>query len=249
MTASVAPYIGHPGAGKWDTVEVANATSGYVPQIPVGTKIEVVDPYWGAQTLIRLSVPTSTAVKVGQAAIWNNAFSYTALPNTANLGRSVAFSKNSIPSNATYVQYAWFVVSGTTPIYCGASVTADTAFGVTAAGTCGAIANGKQILNARVTVAATATVAKANSWADYNSTTLHVPLGSDGWFVGAVLSGTGIASGATVTAISSDGKTVTMSAATTAAVNGTVTATYNDGSSNYWNVASFDFPFAQGQVT
>lgn len=247
MTASINSVIGFPSAQKHDAVEVATATSGYVPQIALGSIIAVQDPYWGGRELIRLEVGTSTAVKVGQIATWNGSFQYSAVANTANLGRNVAFALSSVASNATYKQYAWFIIAGVAPVYCGASVAADTAFGITAAGTGGAIANGKQILNARITTASTATVAKSNCTAASGSYYLRVP-NSDGWFVGVVLSGTGIASGATVAEISSDGLTVRMSAVTTAAVNGTVTATYNDGSANYYNVATFDRPFAQGQV-
>jgi hypothetical protein len=142
------------------SVEVADATSGYVPKIPVGTIANFVDPYWGGLECIRLSIPVSTAVRVGTLSTLTATGSFVAVPNTANLGQSVAVCASDVPSNATYVQYAWFVIAGRFPVLSGASVAADTAFGITAAGSAGAIAAGKQILNARVQVAATTTVVK-----------------------------------------------------------------------------------------
>lgn len=242
------PVIGIQPVGNFsNAVEVATATSGYTPLIPVGTVLNVVDPYWGNLKVIRLKIPTSTAVSVGNIAIYDNAYQYTAVPNTANLGQPVAFSLSSVASNATYVQYAWFAQAGTTPVLCGASVAANTAFGITAAGKGGAIANGKQILNARVQVAATTTVAKTAQTTN-GSPIIRVSV-ADGWFVGLPISGTGIPASTTISAIDGDNRTVTMSANATATGGVTVTGTYNDGSSNYWNVVTFNDPFAQGQIT
>jgi hypothetical protein len=145
------------------SVEVATAASGYVPKTAVGSTMLVVDPYWGQQELIRLKVPTSTALSVGTIVTWDNTFSVTAVPNTANLGQPVAFILNNVVSNATVPQYVWGVVGGACVALCGASVAANTAYGITAAGKGGAIANGKQIVNSRVQVAASTTVVKANT--------------------------------------------------------------------------------------
>lgn len=214
----------------------------------LGTKLNVVDPYWGGQEVIYLAIPTSTALSVGSLVTWDNTDTIAAAPNTANLGQPVAFCLNAVASNASSVQYGWFVISGAFVSLAGASVAANTAFGITAAGKTGAIANGKQIVNARVQVAATKTVVKANSSTQNGSTVLKVT-NSDGWFVGLPLSGTGIAGSTTISAISSDGTTVTMNNAATATGAVSVTGTYNDGSSNYWNTITCERPFAQGQVT
>ncbi len=235
-------------------VEVATAASGYQPLIPVGTIAAFNDPYWGGLECIRLSIPTSTAVQVGQLSTITSSFGFVSVPNTANLGQSVAFSVNNVPSNASFTQYAWFVIGGRYPVYAGASVAADTAFGITAAGQTGAIANGKQILNARVQLAATTTVVKANTVTASGSSILKVS-NSDGWFVGVALSGTGIPASTSVGAIDPTGTLVSMvQTGTTTAQNATasgsvsVTGTYNDGT-KFWNVVTFDRPFAQGQVT
>jgi glycerol uptake facilitator-like aquaporin len=63
-----------------------------------------------------------------------------------------------------------------------------------------------------------------------------------------ILSGTGIAAGTTITDIDPSGTQVTLSAVTTAAVNGTVTATYNNGTI-FYNVAHINNPIAQGAIT
>jgi hypothetical protein len=169
------------------------------------------------------------------------------VPNTANLGQPVGFVLNAVPSNAS-VQYGYILISGKFVGYSGASVAAAAAIGITAAGKLGAVAAGKQILNCKVQAAATTTVAKTNCATQSGSNQLKV-LDSDGWFIGVVLSGTGIAGGTTVTGISTDGRTVTLSANATATGSVTVTGTYNDASSNYWNVIDVNRAFAQGQIT
>ena len=57
-----------------------------------------------------------------------------------------------------------------------------------------------------------------------------------------------IAAGTTVSSIDPSGRFVTLSAVTTAAVAGTVTATYNNATV-FYNVAHINRPFAQGAIT
>lgn len=247
--ASLTPTLGIPSVGNFATaVEVASAASGYVPQIPVGTILLINDPYWGPQEVIRLKVSANTtAIAQGTLAIWNNLFVYTIAPNTANLGQPVAAASIAVPLNATLDQFAWFYIGGSFPVLAGASVAANTSTGITAAGTTGAVAAGKQILNARVQVAATTTVVKANVSTVSGSTILRVP-NADGWFPGVYLSGTGIPAAATVSSIDSSGTIVTMSAAATATGAVSVTATYNNATV-FWNVLNANRPFAQGAIT
>lgn len=254
--ASQYPVIGNQPASNSSIsgVEVAQSASGYVPLVPVGTYATFIDPYWGGLECVRLAIPVSTAVRVGAASTITAAGSFVAVPNTANLGQSVAFSLNDIPSNASFVQYAWFVIGGRYPVLSGASVAADTAFGITAAGQVGANSAGKQILNARVQVAATTTVVKANTGTQSGAPFLRVS-NTDGWFVGMALSGTGIPASTVVGAIDAAGTQVTMfQTGTTTVQNATatgavsVTGTYNDGT-RFWNVATMNRPFAQGAIT
>lgn len=243
------PFSNSPLIG----VEVADVASGYVPKVPVGTIATFYDPYWGGLECIRMSIPVSTAVRVGSLSTLTATLGYVAVPNTANLGQSVAVCSVDVPSNATFTQYAWFVIAGRYPILSGASVAADTAFGITAAGSAGAIAAGKQLLNARVQVAATTTVVKT-AQTQNGSPYLKVS-NADGWFVGLAITGTGIPATTSVGAISADGTVITMvDTGTTTTDNATatgsvsVTGTYNDGT-RFWNVATFDRIFAQGAIT
>lgn len=171
-------------------------------------------------------------------------FDVTEVANTANLGFELCVSQQAL----TVGQYSWFMVSGVTPVNCNASVAAGTTFGIAAAGQGGANTAGKQVLNARIAAAATTTVVKTGANAVSGSTVLQVP-SSDGWFVGAYLSGTGIQATTTVLSIDPSGRYVTLSLATSAAiVGGTITATYNNATV-FYNVAHLNRPFAQGAIT
>jgi hypothetical protein len=220
------------------------------PRHPPGFFLTAVDNWWGAGEFVyarAAGVITQYALcvftPVFDTTLKSWRYDATEVPNTANLGRTLAVATNVMAIG----EYGWFQTAGIVPVDCNASVAADTAFGIAAAGQGGAITAGKQVLNSRVIAPATTTVAKPNSLAASGSTILQVT-DAEGWFVGAYLSGTGVAAGATVAKISPDGRTVTMSAAATAAINGTVTATYNNGTI-FYNVAHLNRPFAQGQIT
>lgn len=212
-----------------------------------GLILSAVGDYWGGRELIYARANGSiqaAGLCVLTPVVANNQWRYnmTEVPNTANLGRSLYVAM----SPMTAGQFGWFVRAGVCPVACNASVAADTTFGIAAAGQGGANSAGKQVLNARIVAPATTTVVKAGV-ANAGSTQLVVR-NSDGWFPGVFLSGTGVASGATVTSISPDGTIVTMSAAATAAINGNVTATYNN-STIFFNVVHLDNAFAQGAIT
>lgn len=219
------------------------------PQAMVGQFIGGFDPYWGGRELVYAQA-TGAIRQFGLCSLtptfasgrWGLVASE--VPNTANLGEPLGVCMSAIGSGGGY---GWFLVSGLVPVNSNASVAADTAFGIAAAGQAGAITAGKQILSARVYAPATTTVAKANCIAGQGSQQLQVT-NTDGWFRGAYLSGTGIAAGTTVTSIDPSGRSVSISLATTAAVTGTVTATYNNATV-FYNVAYLNRAFAQGQIT
>lgn len=213
-----------------------------------GLTVQAQDPYWGP--IEAIYVRANGSIRQGGLVVltpslvsgrWR--YDATEVPNTANLGRPVYVAMTVMTSG----QFGWVANMGIVPVNCNASVAADTTFGIAAAGQGGANSAGKQVLNARVIAPATTTVAKTNCVANSGSNQLFVQ-NSDGWFCGVYLSGTGIAAGTTVSDISPDGRTVTLSANTTAAVNGTVTATYNNATV-YYNVAHVDRPLAQGAIT
>lgn len=240
-------------ASNWPILGTQPVGNFFIPdntqRQPLGQTLSASDPYWGGRELIYLAVPTSTALKVGHAVTWDSTNTIVILPNTANLGVPVAFSLNAVNSDASNVQYSWFVIEGQALAYSSASVAAAAAIGVVAAGQLGANSAGKQVLGARVAAPATTTVAKTNTQTQSGSTFIRTTKGgTDGWFVGAALSGTGIPASTVITALDPDNRTVTMNNAATATGSVTVTATYNDGTS-FYNVVTVDRPGMQGAIT
>lgn len=244
MYARLQPLLGNPPMSTFGLVN-----DGATPRLMDGTLAAAYDPWWGhAEFVYARAGGTITqyapctclpAFNAGNSRYrWN----MSEVANTAGMGVPLFVAMVGMSSG----DYGWFMRSGLTPVDCNASVAADTALAIAAAGQLGALGNGKQILNARVAAAATTTVAKAAVGVS-GSTRLVVTNGADGWFPGVYLSGTGIAGGTTVTAIDPDGRGVTVSAALTAAVNGTVTATYNNATV-FYNVVLLDRPFTQGQI-
>ena len=162
--------------------------------------------------------------------------------NTANLGYPVFVAMVGMVSG----DFGWFMRRGITPINGTADVAAGTVIGITAAGQIGAVSNGKQILNAKNALPSTTTVAKTGCTNNAGAYEINVP-NADGWFIGAYLSGTGVGAGAKIASIAPGGRKVTADVVSTAAINGTVTATYNNATI-YYNVVQIDNSFSQGQV-
>jgi hypothetical protein len=206
------------------------------------------DPYWGSRELMYVKAG-GTIRQFGLCVVTPSlsggkmVYTATEAPNTAGLGRSLGVAL----VGATIGQYLWLCMTGLVPVNCTASVAADTAFGIVAAGQGGAIAAGKQVLNARSILPASTTVAKANATGAAGSLVIQVAE-SSGWFIGAYLSGTGVGAAAKITSIDPSGRFVTVDVANSAAINGTVTATYNN-TVIFYNVALINRPFAQGQIT
>lgn len=242
--AIIVPYAGAQAVGNWNTPDTTQRHA-------LGTVISVVDPYWGGQELmyVQFSFTTGTPLRTGAVLAYDVAASYTAtlVANTANLGKSVGFNLNAIPSaNATGTYYLWIVISGSYVAWSSASVAADTAIGIVAAGQAGANSAGKQLVNCRSTRPATTTVAKSNTFTQNGSPILKVS-NTDGWFVGGSVSGTGITT-SLITAIDPDNRTVTLASNSTATGSVTATQTFNDAT-NFFNNVTFNRPFAQGAIT
>lgn len=217
-------------------------------RVQSGVIVNAVDPYWGGGEFIYVKangairqfglVVVTPAISGGKIV-----YEATEVPNTANLARPLAVAM--VP--AVDGDFLWACIGGVVPVNCAAAVAADTAFGIAAAGQGGASAAGKEIQNGRVVIASTTTVVKAGCTANSGSTKLRIP-NADGWFAGLYLSGTGIAAATTVSDIDPSGTIVTLSTATTAAVAGSVTGTYNNATV-YYNVAHLNRPNAQGRIT
>lgn len=239
--ASQFPLIGSQPIGNFFTPDTTQRHK-------LGAQVEFVDPYWGGGVAMYLAIPTSVAFKVGEVVYWDVGNNAIDIPNTANLGFPIALAMNANASNASSVQYGWFLVSGQGPALSGASVAAAAQIGITAAGKLGAVSAGKQILNTRVEAAATTTVVKANVQTQSGSPVLRCTNGgTDGWFVGVAVTGTGIPASTTISAVNPD-NSVVMSANATATGSVSVTGTYNDGT-NFFNVLTINSPLAQGQIS
>lgn len=155
-------------------------------------------------------------------------------PNTATLGRSVYVAQTVLTTG----QYGWFMLSGITPINGTASVAADTAFGITAAGQVGATSAGKQILGGRVVQAGAATLVKANARGVAADSWINLP-DVDGLFVGGYGSGTGVGAAAIIAEIDPIGNRVRMTVVNSAAVTGDFTMTFNNATI-YYNVCAIN---------
>lgn len=236
------PLIGSQPVGNFFTPDTTQRHK-------LGALIDYVDPYWGGGQAIYLAIPTGVAFKVGEVVTFGtDQYQAVDAPNTANLAYSVAFALNANASNASQVQYGWFVISGEAIVLSNASVAAGAAIGIAAAGKAGANSAGKQIQNAMVSRAATSTLAKSNVQTVNGSPILRFTVGgTDGLFVGAAVSGTGIPASTTITQINPDNSAV-MSNNATATGSVTVTATFNDGT-NYYNVVTVNGPSMQGAIT
>lgn len=226
----------------------ANSLPDTVARVQAGLIADSISPYWGGARFVygrfggtvRQYGVCTRLVAVASGAIQHN---FTEVANTANLGSSIYVAMTS----GTVGQFAWFMFSGVVPVNCNASVTADTTFGIAAAGQGGANSAGKQILGGRVALPATTTVAKANCTGVSGSVTIQVP-NADGLFLGCYMSGTGVGAAAVIVAIDDSGTLITLSVANSAAVSGTVTGTYNNAVV-FYNVAMLNMPFAQGAIT
>lgn len=241
MFRSITPLVGTQRANFWGLPDTTQ-------RHPTGLLNIFLDTYWGGMELLYVqaggTIPQNGLCVVTPALSGGQyVYTATAVPNTANLGKALQIALTSMTTG----QWGWVMVSGVAPVNCNASVATDTAFGIAAAGQGGAQTAGKQVLGGRIVAPATTTVA-INGVANNNSSILYLNKTADGWFAGVYLSGTGIAAGATVVDIDPSGLVVTMSAPTTAAVNGAVTATYNNGTV-YYNIAHINTPIAQGAIT
>ena len=242
-TAVIAyPYGGcQPIGNSGSFVEVADTdATAYRPLIPVGAMVNFAHPYYGDGRAIRLVVPkNTTAIKVGTlalAAAATNAqvlsnFSFVIVPVTASQNKPVFVAMNAVPLNASFCQYAWFALTGTLPVLATVATAITDKMHISAsAGAAFVTATlGRLLQGLTPVVASTGTVAKANTKTTSGSAVLEVS-DSDGWFIGGSVAGAGIAT-SLITAISGDGRLVTLASVATATGSVTATMTLNDATS------------------
>lgn len=193
-----------------------------------GMVITAFDGYWGWGEFIYGKA--SASITMGNvctfaAVLTNGALEYqmTTAVQAASAARPYCVAM------ATYTvgQFGWFAISGVVPVKAIAGVlAAGTSISLsTTAGSITAPTATFGIQGAAVQLPATTTVAKTGCKGVSGSFQITIPNG-EGWFIGCILTGTGVGASALITAISPDQRTATVSVANSAAVSGTVTATY-----------------------
>ena len=210
---------------------------------PLGTTITAVDPYWGAGKFIYLK--STDAVLKGSVVIWDESYNAVLCPTTAGQGFPVGIAAYPAASG----NYFWAQLEGRCVYKTNATVAADTAVAVAAAGIVGTLANGKQILNCRNRVSATGTVVKTGGTVNGTSV-LTFSQGYDGYFLGMAITGTGIPASSVVAVMDPDGKRFSIGSAigtvdklATATGSVSITGTYTGFGSGIINN-----PIAQGQI-
>ena len=239
MFSAIEGFAGTQPFNDWFTPDT-------VQRHVLGTCVKAVDPFWGMGEFVYLKAPNDATVIKGSLVTWNELFVSVLLPTTAGQGFSFGVAMAPAIANTFY----WAQISGYSIMKQTSDVAADVACAVAGTGLVGALANGKQLCNARVRKAAAATKTVTASVPN-NSSYLVCPAGYDGLFLGMALSGTGIAASTVVAGLDPDGKKVYLGSAigtigdklTTAAGSITLTGTFT----GYLGVV-INRPFAQGQV-
>jgi hypothetical protein len=201
-----------------------------------------VDPYYGEVDCVYGKNNASATQDTGRLVQPDVSWFFTDVPDTANLAYPVYVAM----ANMVDQSWGWFAFAGQRPVLTGASVAAGSPVGIGGAGKVGATGAGKEIEGMVSVGASTVTIVLASTQTQNGSLILRLSKPSDGLFVGLPLSGTGIAAGSIIAAISPDGRTITMNSAHTATATGsvTVTATFTG-----WIIAEFQSPSAQGRIT
>lgn len=160
--------------------------------------------------------------------------------STANTGAPLCVCMSNTALTAG--QYAFFAISGVVPISASATSAAGAVLGLgTAGNVTGTVVAGKQINNAVTVAAPAATIVKTGATGVIGDTKIFVG-NTQGLFVGAALSGTGVGAGV-ITLIDPLGQFVVNSVANSAAVSGSLTVTFTG-----FVIAYINRPFAQGQI-
>lgn len=239
MFAAISPTLGTQPFNDWFTPDT-------VQRNPLGMIVTAVDPFWGTGEFIYLKAPNDTTVVKGSVVTWNELNVAVLLPTTAGQGFSCGVAMAPAIANT----YFWAQISGYSVMKSTSDVAADAGVAIAGTGLAGALANGKQILGARVRKANAATkTVTANTI--IGSGKLVCPGGYDGIFLGMALSGTGVPASTVAAGLDPDGKTIYMGSAigtttdkvATAAGTITLTGTFT----GYLGVV-INRPFAQGQV-
>lgn len=238
MFSAVTPFIGHNPFNDWFAATTDQ-------RHPLGLTLMAVDPFWGTGEFMYFK--SNDAILKGSLSMWDEVYQGTLLPSTALQGFSFGVAMTPVAS----ASFGWMQLSGRCVYKTNATVAADVAIAVAAAGIAGTLVAGKQLLNTRNRIAATGT--KTFTVNTQSGTGVLVAIaGYDGAFLGMALSGTGIPASTVVAALDPDGRRIYTGSAigtlgdknSTATGQITLTGTYTG-----FGGAIINRPFAQGAIT
>ena len=236
MFSQVNPIAGVQPFNDWFTPDSTQRNQ-------LGITVVGVDPFWGTGEFIYIK--SNDAILKGSLVTWDEAYLGTLLPTTAGQGFQFGVAMAPMASGV----YGWVQIAGRCVYKTNATVAADTAVAVAAAGIAGTLAAGKQLLNTRNRISATGT--KTFTALTYNGLGyVDVNGGYDGAFLGMALSGTGIPGSTVVAGLDPNGKRILLGSAIgtfdkTATASGSITLT---GTYTGYGSAIINRPFAQGQI-
>ena len=213
-------------------------------RIQLGTKIIAVDNFWGQGGFIYFK--SNDVILKGSLIQVDEVFQGTLVPSTANTGFTFGVAMAPTPAGT----FGWMQVEGRAVYKTNATVAADAAIGVAAAGIAGTLTAGKQLLGVRNRIAATGTKTfLVNTYAGRNY--IDANGGYDGAFLGMALTGTGIPASTVVAGLDPNNKRITLGSAigvfdkvATASGQVTVTGTYTGYGSGI-----IQSPHVQGAIT
>lgn len=238
MFASIDSLAGHQPFNDWFLPDTTQ-------RMPLGTTLNAVDPFWGTGEFVYAK--SNDAILKGSLVMWDEIYQGALLPTTTLQGFPFGVSMAPAASGT----YCWLQITGRAVYKTNATVAADVALAVAAAGIAGTLVAGKQLVNVRNRISATGTKTfTANTQSGTN--VLFLPQGFDGAFLGMALSGTGIPASTLVAGLDPDGKRIYTGSAigtfgdknSTATGQITLTGTYTGYGSGMINR-----PFAQGAIT
>ena len=211
----------------------------------LGTLVKAVDPFWGLGEF--MYIKSNDALLKGSLVMWDEVYQGVLLPSTTLQGFPFGVAMAPIASG----KFGWIQLSGRCVYATSATVAADAAVAIAAAGVVGASATGKQLVNVRNRISATGT--KTFAATTQNGTNvIYCPQGYDGAFLGMALSGTGVGASAVVAALDPDGKRIYTGTAIGTASGANQTATGNitlTGTYTGYGSGMINRPFAQGAIT
>lgn len=191
MFAAISPILGTQPFNDWFAPDTTQRQ-------PLGMKVTAVDPYWGLGTF--MYVKSNDTILKGSIVIWDEIYQGTLIPSTVLQGFPWGVAMAPMASGT----FGWIQLEGRAVYQCSATVSADGIVAIGAAGILAATATGKQMTGIRHRISATGT--KTVTAQTQNGTAFLRTAGYDGFFLGMVLSGTGIGSASVVAALDPDGK-------------------------------------------